>query len=189
MLQTAGTAIDDFYIPPFKVEKGDIVVIRLPNGSHFYSLLARLVDMLTGRVKNDTIDLKAEFRFVEPIKESLWASIFHPLSVEQYVKKYGNPGSDLAKRIYELEGIKPNTKINTLPGNTRKLLSVLTTFSWTNKIILDLAGVDPTGGQQTFNLVKSKINNSGAAILIDSNDDFKNDCSTFLKLEFSSKRN
>jgi hypothetical protein len=189
VVQTTGTTIDDFYIPPFTVDKGDIVVVQLPNGPYFYGLLLILVDILTGKTKNDTVDLKDEFRFVEHIKESRWTSIVYPLTVERYIKKYGNPDSDVAKRIYEIDGIKPNIRINTLPGTPRKLLSLLTTFSWTDKIVFDLAGIDPTGGQRTFDLVKSQVDNSGAAILIDSYDDFKNDCSKFVKFELVSSRN
>jgi hypothetical protein len=189
VVQTTGTTIDDFYIPPFTVDKGDIVVVQLPNGPYFYGLLLRLVDILTGKTKNETVDLKDKFRFVEHIKESRWTSIVYPLTVERYIKKYGNPDSDVPKRIYEFEGIRPNTRIVRMPGSHRKLLSLLTTFSWTDKIVFDLAGVDPTGGRQTFDFVKSQVDNSGAAILIDSYDDFKNDCSTFLKVELVSSRN
>lgn len=183
MVQATGTTIDDFYIPPFTVEEGDIVVIQLPDGPYFYGLLVGLVGILTGKTKNDTVDLKDEFRFVEHIKESRWTSIVYPLTVERYIRKYGNPNSDLTKKIYELEKIKPNTKINSLPGTPRKLLSMLATFSWTDKIIFDLAGVGPAGGQRTFDLVKSQVDKSGAAILIDSYDEFKNDCSKFVKFE------
>jgi hypothetical protein len=72
----------------------------------------------------------------------------------------------LTQRIYETKDIKPTTRISRLPGNPRKLLSLLTTLSWTDKIIFDLAGVDPVGGQEVFNLVKRQIGNSGAAILM-----------------------
>ena len=189
MLRTSGTTIDDFYIPPFTVDKGDIVVVQLPHGPYFYELLFKLVDILTGKVKHDTVELEDEFRFIEHIKESRWTSIIYPLTVERYIKNYGNPDSDLTKRIYQLEGIKPNTKINTLPGSPRKILSLLTTFSWTGNIIFDLAGVDPTGGLQAFDLVKSHVNKSGAAILIDSYDEFKNDCTKFVSFELISSRN
>jgi hypothetical protein len=165
------------------VDKGDIVVVQLPDGPYFYGLLLRLVDILTGKIKNDTIELKDEFRFVEHIKESRWTSIVYPLTVERYIKKYGNLNSDLTKKIYELEKVRPSTKINSLPGSPRKLLSLLTTFSWTDKIIFDLVGVGPTGGQRIFDLVKSQVDKSGAAILIDSYDEFKNDCSKFVKFE------
>jgi hypothetical protein len=189
VIQTLGTTIGDFYIPPFTVDKGDIVMIQLPNGPYFYGLLARLVEILTGKKKDDTVQLKDKFRFAEHLTESRWRSMIYPMTVERYIKYYGNPDSDVTKRIYEFEGIKPNTKIVRLAGNPRKLLSLLTTFSWTNKIIFDLAGVDPTGGQQTFDLVKSHVDNSGAAILIESYDDFKNDCSKFVKVELVPSRN
>ncbi len=189
MVQTTGTTIDDFYIPPFTVDKGDILVVQLPSGPYFYGLHVRLVELLTGKTKNETVDLKDKFRFVEETKESRWKSFVYPMTVERYIKKYCRPDSDLPRRIYEFEGIKPTTRIVRMPGNHRKLLSLLTTFSWTDKIVFDLVGIDPTGGQQTFDLVKSQINNSGAAILIDSCDEFKKDCSKFVKFELVTSRN
>jgi hypothetical protein len=189
VVQTSGTTIDDFYIPPFTVDNGDIVVVQLPSGPYFYGLLLRLVEILTGKKKDETVDLKDQFKFVEHIEESRWTSFIHPMTVGRYINKYGNPDNDVAKRIYEFEDLKPKTKIVRMPGNHRKLLSLLTTQSWTDKIVFDLMGVDPVGGQRTFDIVKSKIGNSGAAILIDSYDDFKNDCTKFVKFELVSSRN
>jgi hypothetical protein len=183
VVQSKGIKIDNFYIPPFKLDKGDIVVIQLPSGPYFSGLLFRLVDILTGKEKNENVELTAGLKFVNQVIETGWSRIFRPLTVERYIKRRGNPASELTQRVYETKDLKPKTRISRLPGNPRKLLSLLTTLSWTDKIIFDLAGVDPVGGQEVFNLVKRQISNSGATILIDLCDQFKDDCTTLIKFE------
>lgn len=109
------------------------------------------------------------------------ARILRPLTIQRYIKIVSNPAGELPQKIYELMGAEPSRKINTLAGTPRKLLTVAATFSWTNNIIFELTGVDPVGGQKVYDLVKSQIGSNGAAILIDSYDDFKEDCTNFIK--------
>jgi len=183
VVQSKGIKIDNFYIPPFTLDKGDIIVIQLPNGLYFHGLLFRLVDILTGKERNDNIELRTDLKFVNHLIETGWRRFFQPLTVDRYIEKTGNPTSKLTERIYETKYIKPKTRISRLAGNPRKILSLLTTLSWTDKIIFDLSGVDPIGGQEAFSLVKRQIGKSGAAILFDCYDDFKDDCTKFIKFE------
>jgi len=185
MIQSTGIKLDGIYIPPFKLNQGEIVIIQLPNGPNFQPLLFNLVEILTSKKKVENIEVTENLRFVNHIAESRWKSFIAPMTVAKYIRKFGNPESSISSKIYELGWIQPNTKISSLPGNSRKTLSLLITFSWTNKIVFDLAGVDPIGGQQVFNLVKSGIGQFGAAVLIDTSDEFKNDCAKFVKFEIN----
>jgi len=182
-VRSTGIKIDNFYLGPFTLGKGDLAIIQLPNGPYFLGLLFKTVDILTGKEKNENVQLSTELRFVSHISENKWRSMFYPLTVAKYIEKHGNPESNLTKMIYEYEGIVQRTKICTLPGTSKKLLSVLTTLSWTDKIIFDLAGVDPIGAQKVFDIVKKQIGNTGMAVLIDYHYDFKNDCTRFIKFE------
>ncbi len=183
MVQSTGIRIKEFYIPPFTVDKGETLIIQLPNGLPFTELLFMLVDILTGREKADSVVVKEDFQFAKHITETGWTRIFRPLTVGRYIKDAANPDSKVPNAIYELTDIKPTTKIKRLGGNQRKLLSLLTAFSWTNNIIFDLVGVDPVGGQKAYDLVKEQIGNTGIAILVDNYDDFKDDCTKFVKFE------
>jgi hypothetical protein len=189
VVQSTGTKIENFFIPPFTVDRGEVLIIQLPNGPYFTDLLFKLRDILTGNEKNESVNLKEKFKFVDHIKESRWQTLIFPLTVKRYIRQYANPDNEVANKIYEFEGIRPNTKISRLAGNPRKLLSLLTTSSWTDKIVFDLAGVDPVGGQRAYELVKSQIGKSGAAVLIDYCDDFKDDCSQLVKFELVSGGN
>lgn len=184
MVESTGIKLDGIFIPPFRVDKGEVLIIQLPNGPYFTDLLFTLRDILTGKEKNETVNVTEQLRFTDHIIESRWRTLIFPLTVERYIRQKGNPDNmEVANKIYECEGIKPNTKISCLAGNPRKLLSLLTTFSWTDKIIFDLTGVDPIGGRQAYELVKAQIDKSGVAVLIDHRDDFKDDCTRLVKVE------
>lgn len=181
--------IDDFYIPPFTVSKGDVVIIELPNGPHFTDVLFKMVDILTRREDSPNISVIGDFKFVGHIAESGWRRFVRPMTVGRFIKQHGNPANKIVDKVYDLCDIKPSTEIRRMPGNHRKILSMLTTLSWTNNLIFDLLGVDPTGGEKAYDLAKDNIRNGGTVILLSNYDDFKNDCTMFIKYELVSGKN
>jgi ABC-type multidrug transport system ATPase subunit len=66
-----------------------------------------------------------------------------------------------ANKIYEIDWITPKTKINNLPGKSRKQLSLYSTLSKTNNIMLDLIGVDPLGAKEIYEIVKNEVLRGG----------------------------
>lgn len=64
LLENKGLAIDDFFVPPFIINKGEIVTIYMFGGGHFFDLEKKLVDIFTGRTKSDHVDLSAQFHFI-----------------------------------------------------------------------------------------------------------------------------
>lgn len=123
-------------------------------------------------------------KFVEHINSNGLRYLLFPLTVRKYIKKHANSTNEIYKNIYWIERIKPTTRIDELSGTFRKFLSLYVTLSWTNAIIIDLAGVDPQGGQDTYEILKDLMKNGGSAILIDNYDEFKNDCTTFLETKY-----
>ena len=170
--------IDNFLIPSFAIDKGEIVVIELPNVPFFYSTSNKIIKSLTDSEKN-----KVSFKYVEHIKESFW-NYFFPMTVEDYLKKTSNKSSPFSLKIYETDWIKPKTKINTLAGKYRKQLSLFSTLSHTNTIILDLIGVDPQGGNEIYEFIKTMAKSGGSIILLDNFDEFKNDCTKYVKCKY-----
>jgi hypothetical protein len=183
MIQSNGLTIDKFYIPPFTVNKGEMVVIELPNGAPFMEALFKFVDVLTRRVHVSNVIIDADFKFADHFVESRWLSFFRPMTIGRYIKRHANPADQNIGRIYDLCDVKPSTQIVRLPGTQRKLLSILTALSWTNNIIFDLMGVDPMGGMRAYSLAKEIVSNGGSVILLDNCDEFKNDCSWYVKFQ------
>jgi hypothetical protein len=171
-------------IPSFKLKKGEMAVIQLPHDPFYYPRKHEMVNMLTGKTPGEGVEILSPFKYAEYIWERGLRYRFFPLTVGRYLEKNANSNSPFSKKIYETPWITPKTKINTLAGTPRRQLSVYAALSWTNQIIFDLPGVDPTGAENIYNTVKTVVEAGGAAIFIDINDDFKNDCKVFIRPQY-----
>ncbi len=184
ILQNKGIQTENFYIPPFELKAGELIVIHIFNGAHFYETEMFLKNIFCGNVKNENVEIYKELAFVEHFKESELRRIFCPITVNEFLKKNSNPNSSYSTKIYETKWINEKTKVNSLVGNPRKLLSLYATLSKTNNIIFDVAGQDPIGAQQTYDIVKNEVKKGGSAILLDGFDDMKNDCTKYIELQW-----
>lgn len=187
IVESKGIKTETYYIPPFELRNGELVIIYLYGGAHYYELKTELVDIFTGKTRCENVNVLRELTFVEHFKESAFRRLFCPVTVEEYLSKNANSKSNFATRIYDFGWISKNTKVNTLAGNPRKLLSLYSTLSKTTHIVFDLVGQDPLGALETYKMVKDTIREGGAAILIDWAGDMKYDCSKFIKIEWSKK--
>lgn len=176
--------ISDFLVPSFKLKRGQIAIIQFPNGPYFYPLMMEMVDIFTGKTSKDGVEILSPFKYPEHLWKTKPRYRIFPLTVGGYLEKNANKESPFATKIYEYSFISPKTKIETLAGNPRRKLAVYATLSWRNQIIYDLAGVDPKGGEEIYNTVKTVVHNGGAAILIDSSEEFKNDCNIFIRPQY-----
>lgn len=188
LIQCKGIKTEDYYIPPFTLNKGEIVVLYLYNSMHFYDMSMWLKDIFTGKIKHENVIIKDHFSFVEHFIEPKWRRIFYPVTVHEYLKKNAYKSDSLSRKIYEIDWITKKTRVNTLAGNPRKLLSLYSTLSKTKNIIFDLVAQDPQGAKETYDFVKENIKGGGAAILFDGYDEFKNDCTKFIELEWTTKK-
>jgi hypothetical protein len=179
-----GFPIHSFYMPPFAIENGEIVIINFP-GPYLLPYVLKMVDIFTGETPMDDLKVNGHFKFAKHFSETNWKGLLFPTTVKDYIRKEANPGSDLPKKIYDEKYIKPNTKLNTLPGTPRKLLSIYAALSWTNKIIFDLAGLDRLGTLRIYQMVKDHVCGSGAAILIDGYQFNDDSCPVFVEAQLT----
>lgn len=184
VIESKGIKTDKYFIPPFVLRTGEIVVLFLYNGAHFYDLEMHLVDIFTGKLPHENVKIYKPLTFVPHFKESWIRRLFYPVTVGAYLKKHGGQRYDIAEQIYSNRFITKQTKVNTLDGRKKKLLSIYTTLSNTNIIIFDLVGQDPLGADATYGIVKEHVKNGGAALLLDGFDDMKNDCTRYVALEW-----
>lgn len=181
LLRSAGIKLDDIYIPPFEIESADILLIKLPGGPLFFNQLEKVTSILSDTASVDVYSVNSAFLFAKYFNESKWRSLLFPITVGEYLKQKINPISQISKLVYDILPINPRTRIVTLPGTSRKILSILTTLTWSNRIIFDLCGVDLMGSEEVFGLVKTLIGTNGAAILIDYSDHFAGRCTSVVK--------
>lgn len=188
LIKNKGIETDTFYIPPFDLNQGEIVVLFLFGGQHFYETEMFLKDIFTGRTADKNVEIKEKLSFVEHFKEPKLRRLFYPMTVEEYLKRNANLDSSFASKIYEIDWINKKTKVNSLAGNPRRLLSLYATLSMTKNIVLDLVGQDPKGAAETYEVVKEVVKKGGSAILLDYFDDMKNDCTKYVELQWKEKQ-
>lgn len=184
LLQFHQQTVDDFLIPSFRLTKGEIVIIQIPNKPFFYSVERTLIGILTGKTPNDKVEILSTFKYAAHFKESWFRGRFLPMTVGTYLNKNANKSNPVYKRIYDIPWMTPKIKVQTLADTPRRQLSIYATLSWTSNLIFDLAGVDPQGGQDIYDFVKTIVQQGGSAILFDWSNGFKNDCTAFVQAEY-----
>jgi hypothetical protein len=186
LIASKGIRTDKFYIQPFELNPGEIIVLYLFNGVHFYETEMYLKDIFTGKTVNESVTVNKPLTFVEHFIEPGLRRMFYPVSVGEYLKKHANPESHFATKIYEWDWITPKTKVNNLAGSPRGRLRLFATLSRTNNIVFDFVGQDPKGCEESYGIIKECVKNGGAAILLDCCKDMKDDCTKYIELEWVS---
>jgi len=185
LIENKGIRTDNFYIPPFDLNVGEIVVLYLFNGKHFYETEMFLKDIFCGKTKDENVIVHKSLTFVEHFIEPKLRRLFYPVTVGEYLKKNANLDSPYATKIYEIDWINENTKVNMLAGNPRQLLRLYATLSKTNNIVFDVVGQDPKGAEETYEIVKDVVRKGGSAILLDNFEDLKKDCTKYIELQWT----
>jgi len=184
IIENKGIKTDKYYVPPFILNEGEIIIINLFNGPYFHETEMFLKDLFCGKTPHENVIIHKKMTFVEHFRESKFRDIFYPMTVGEYLKKNANPASPYSEKIYETEWINKKIKVNTLAGNPRRLLTLYSTLTKTQNIVFDLVGQDPMGAQEAYKIVKEVVKNGGSAILLDGYDDMKNDCTKYIELQW-----
>jgi hypothetical protein len=116
MVHSTGFKIDNFFVPPFTVQQGEVLIIDIGNGPYIVSLRDRLLNIFSKRESCNNVIVKDPFTPVTHIEESAWQRLFTRPTVKKHIKNAGNPGSQLPNKIYDTADINPKTKINELAG-------------------------------------------------------------------------
>ncbi|MHC0440811.1 hypothetical protein [Flavobacterium sp. 3-210] len=185
VLENKGIKTDTYYIPPFTLYEGEIIVLFLYNGMHFYDTEMYLKDIFCGIIKHENVTVNRKMSFVDFFKESKFRDIFFPATVNRFLKKDADLTNPFLVKLFEDIYVTRKTKINKLGGTQRKLLNLYKTFSKTKDIVFDVAGLDPHGATLTFKMVNEVVKNGGSAILLDGFDDMKEHTSKFITLEWN----
>lgn len=185
VLENKGIQTDYFYVPPFVLGEGEVVVLFLFNGGYYYDTEVFIRDIFCGKIKHENVILHRKMRFVDYFRRSYFRDTFFPLTVGRYLKKNADLKSPFSNKIFEEKWIKKETKIENLPGTPRKLLTLYATLSKTKDIVFDIAGLDWQGGEFTFKMVKDAVKDGGSAILLDHFEDMKEHASKYIEVEWN----
>lgn len=185
VLENKGIKTDTFYIPPFVLYEGEVVVLFLYNGKHFYDTEMYLKDIFCGNIKHENVTLYKEMTFVDFFRESNFRDLFFPSTINRYLKSQADLTNPFLVKLFEDKYVTRKTRMNKLGGTQRKLLNLYVTLSKTKDIVFDVAGLDPQGAVLTFKMVEETVKDGGSAILFDGFDDMKQHASKYIELEWN----
>lgn len=186
LIESKGIKTDEYFIPPFELRKGELVLIYLYGGSHYYKIKEDLADIFTGKTRHENVNVFKALTFAKNFKESRFERVFNPVTVGKYLKRNADLYVEPELGFFKENGFSKNDKVGNLDYSQKKLLSLYSVFTKTRDIVFDLSGEGPVGAIKTFDFVKDQIKNDGAAILIDWATDMKDDCDKFITLEWLS---
>jgi hypothetical protein len=184
ILESKGIQTDQYFIPPFELREGEFLLIYLDNHPVSYEVKSSLIDIFGGKVKHKDVIIYKPLTYSKHFRESEFRRRFFPITVGEYLERNANEKSEFAKKIYEIEWIHKKTKVNRLPGNPRRLITIYSVLSKTKNIILDVVAQDPQGIEETGQVVKREVEKGGSAILFDWTDILKKDCTKYIKIEW-----
>lgn len=182
IIENRGLKTNTFSIPPFILNKGEIVVVYISNGEYYNNIELCLKDLFTGKTTNKSINIHHPLSDIHHFKESKFRRFLHPITVGEYLKKNANLNSPYANKIYENNWITKNTNVNSLAGTPRKLLSIYATLTRAKNIVVDLAGLDPMGAERICEVVKEAVRKEGSSIILDRFEDMKNNCTKYVEV-------
>jgi hypothetical protein len=173
--------IEDFQIPSFNLNEGEIVILEIRNIAKSYDLSTKLIEIFT--------EMNSKFIYVEHIKQNSFIYKLFPLTVEKYLRNC-DKNSIYKNKIYEIDWIKPKTKIDIIAGNNRRLLALYKTLTFKKNIIIDFVGCDPQGSIDIYKILKENQKENGTTILFDYFNGFKNENAKHIQIEYiGSKKN
>lgn len=188
VLENKGIKTAAYYIPPFVLHEGEIIVLYLRNGKHLHDTEVFLRDVFCGKAKHENVILHRKMTFVEYFKRSYFRDTFFPLTVKRYLKKNANRKSPLSKKIFEdkWEWITPETKLEKIPGTPKKLLTIYAALSKTKDIVFDLGALDDEGYEYSFKAIEGIVKqDEGSAILLHCFDNMGEYASKIITLEWN----
>lgn len=187
LINFKGLKTEDYHVPSFQLNQGEIALVYLHGGAHYYPLKYQLIDILTNASSDEQVTVHEPFTFVAPFKEPTSRRLFYPVTVEEYIHKNAGPDKTIAHKIYSKKQLTKKTYVKALNPMQHKLLSLYMTLSKTNNILFDLDGLCAESSDYIYHIVKDFVKSGVSAIYLDWSNQYKQDCNTCVELQWRFK--
>lgn len=191
LLENKGIRTEGWFIPPFHLYEGELVLLNLKNPIYGTTVQGFFVDIVTGKTIHPSVAAYHPLTFVPHFRQSWFLQRFNPMSIATYIRKNISSASEYAEKIYEHLDVcrheyhlRPSASMATLPGGLRRLLTLCAALGRHRYIAFDMRGVGPESVNIILSMVQQHVDRGGAALLIDQYDELRNDCSRYVEVEW-----
>lgn len=175
LIESKGFYIGNHYVPPFSLEKGEILIIDINKETSFCELEILVADFLSEKKTDENIIINTPFLFTGRIWSESWLkSIFNPTTIRQYIKQYTSDYIGIIEKINNLDSsyvelghLKAEDKISSLEATPFRLISIFSVLAKSKYIITDLMGQSIQGLKLTWSIINANVENEGCCIIFD----------------------
>jgi len=171
IIRSSGFEIDGFYIPPFELNKGELLNLIIFSGGHFFDLERKLRVIFSGKQKQEQILIDQPLQFVENFYDFNYRRFLIPITVQKFLNKSANIEQIDKIDIWKDFNYSKTTKLITIPNYDRRLLALISALSNSKNLMFDLTGIDPKNAISFLKKIKKITNDGGSAIFINNFDD------------------
>jgi len=75
LIENKGVKTANFYIPPFELKEGELIVLHLYNGPHFCDTEMLLKDIFSGKIKDENVVVYNKLTFVDHFIEPKFRAV------------------------------------------------------------------------------------------------------------------
>lgn len=168
--------LDKFYLPPFSVNEGSLHHFFIRGGGYYWQILERIIPIFLNQKTSESVNIYKTVCFAGAGLKRIGyiKGIFSP-TLQEYIEKninvkrisqehiqtiYHNSESDKSKLL--------RTKINKLPTDLHRFISILSCFSKADVVVFNFLGISPIGTEYIFSMVKNIVKEKKyTAIILD----------------------
>ena len=159
LINSLGTKINNYIIPPFDLMEGDYLTISVP-----YLFNSRVdkefLDVITSSVskKGNNLNISDNIITVEDAigAVSLWKKIFCNSTLRHHLKRKHNLNTIQIEELLSKNNIDGNEKIFSIGASDQKIISIQIALLKNNHIIIHTGGMDYNGIEKLYSILQNR---------------------------------
>ena len=193
LIESKGFYIDKYYITPFCLKNGELLVIDINKDIPFYRFELLLANMLLEKKNDENILINSPFLFTgRNWRESWLKSTFNPTTIKKYIRRYTSDCKNIIETInnldsnfLELKDLRGEERMSSLEATPFRLISILTVLTKSKYIFTDMIGQDSDGIKLTWDIINENIENGCCCIILDhfAHSNYTKYAKRFIKIE------
>lgn len=161
------TTIGKFSIPDIALNEGDWICLHFPNSTNVIKELNYFKKVILGQISDPNFNLIHPFYDVSCMfyDNNIINKFLRRDKIKNIIKKYPKINIDLLNEILFDRNLNHESSLFALPCNQRLYISFLIATAYTNNILLNLSGLDPSGVINTIVKTKKEVIDKGGVCL------------------------